>query len=62
MSWRNPQRSHIALRYDGDAATGRWEPSDLKPGQALRQPAPLFTKLEPTVAEEEVERMAAGAG
>jgi methionyl-tRNA synthetase len=56
------ERRHLALRYDAAAATGRWAPSDLKPGQLLRQPGPLFLKLEPTVAEEEVERMASGAG
>ena len=29
-----------------------------KPGQALREPAALFTKLDPAVAEEEEERLA----
>jgi methionyl-tRNA synthetase len=53
------EHSHVALRYDGSSATGSWAPSDLKPGQELRPPAPLFVKLEPGVAEEEVERMAA---
>jgi methionyl-tRNA synthetase len=56
------EHSHVALRYDGAGAIGRWAPSDLKPGQPLRAPGPLFLKLEPSVAEEEVERMAAGAG
>ena len=40
-------RSHLALRYDGATAAGRWAPSELQPGQPLRQPGPLFTKLEP---------------
>jgi methionyl-tRNA synthetase len=44
---------HTVLRYNPEKATGRWEPSQLQPGQALRQPAPLFKKLEPSVAEEE---------
>jgi methionyl-tRNA synthetase len=55
------ERSHLAMRYDGSAAVGRWAVSGLQAGQALREPRPLFLKLEPTVAEEEVERMAAGA-
>jgi methionyl-tRNA synthetase len=55
------ERSHLAMRYDGSDAVGRWAVSSLQAGQALREPKPLFLKLEPTVAEEEVERMAAGA-
>ena len=47
---------HTVLRYkpvDGS----HWHPSDLKPGQSLNQPAPLFKKLEPSVAEEERARL-----
>ena len=51
------ERSHLAMRYDASASQGHWSVSDLQPGQALREPKPLFLKLEPTVAEEEVERM-----
>jgi len=54
-------RSHLAMRYDGSAAMGQWVVSDLQPGQALREPKPLFLKLEPSIAEEEVERMTSGA-
>ena len=53
-------RRHVALRYDGSSAIGRWAPGDLAPGQALRQPAALFTKLEPSVVDEEIERMMSG--
>jgi len=38
---------HQALRYDHTPATGVWQAGTLAPGQALRQPAPLFTKLDP---------------
>lgn len=55
------ERSHLAMRYDNAGAMGRWAVSDLQPGQSLREPKPLFLKLEPTVAEEEVERMTSGA-
>ena len=51
------ERSHLALRYDGAGARGRWAASDLPAGQALREPKPLFLKLEPTIVEEEIERM-----
>jgi methionyl-tRNA synthetase len=49
--------SHNTLRYHPPAEGGRWEPSSLQPGQQLGQPAPLFKKLEPTLAEEERARL-----
>jgi methionyl-tRNA synthetase len=51
------ERSHRALTYDGQRATGTWERSRLVPGQSLRQPQPLFKKLEPEQAEVEIGRM-----
>jgi len=45
--------SHNTLRYRPPQAGGHWEPSNLQPGQYLRQPSPLFKKLEPALAEEE---------
>jgi methionyl-tRNA synthetase len=50
-------REHTVLRYDPAKASGRWEPSQLEAGRALRQPAPLFKKLEEKVAEEERARL-----
>jgi methionyl-tRNA synthetase len=46
-------RTHKGLVYDGSGAIGRWEKSALKPGQALREPKPLFVKLEPEIVEQE---------
>ena len=47
---------HNVLRYrvrqDG-APPQRWQPSELRPGQPLRQPSPLFKKLDESVAAEE---------
>ena len=37
---------HQALVYDPAAATGRWAPSELKSGQLLNEPAPLYRKLD----------------
>jgi methionyl-tRNA synthetase len=51
------ERQHVALCYDNSQAVGRWEPSQLSEGQLLRKPAPLFKKLEPEVAEQEIERL-----
>jgi methionyl-tRNA synthetase len=44
---------HTVLRYSPNGSGRQWQPSQLPPGQALVQPAPLFRKLEPGVAEEE---------
>ncbi len=46
-------RSHLVLFYDGSQAIGKWEKSTLQPGQALRQPSPLFVKLDPEIVERE---------
>ena len=56
---KEKNKTHLALRYDGSEVPIRWEPTTLKPGQALRKPKPLFRKLDPKLAEEEVERMLA---
>jgi methionyl-tRNA synthetase len=54
------ERRHLALRYDGTGATGRWASSKLSPGQLLRAPTALFLKLEPASVDAEIERMAGG--
>ena len=46
-------RDHLGLVYDGGKAIGQWQASDLQPGQTLRQPSPLFTKLDPEIVEQE---------
>lgn len=48
--------THTVLRYRG-ADNVHWKPSELKPGQKLNQPSPLFKKLEESVAEEERARL-----
>jgi methionyl-tRNA synthetase len=50
-------RQHQALTYDHSGAVGTWTPSALPAGQALRQPAPLFKKLDESVVEEEYARL-----
>ena len=51
------ERQHTALCYDNSQAMGHWQPSQLASGQPLREPAPLFKKLEPEVAEQEIVRL-----
>ena len=46
-------RDHLALVYDGSGAIGVWRASELPPGQTLRQPSPLFVKLDPEIVEQE---------
>ena len=58
VEYQEATRSHQALIYDPAGATGCWAPSALPAGQALRQPAPLFKKLDESVIEEEYARMA----
>jgi methionyl-tRNA synthetase len=55
------EKRHVALRYAPlPCGAGCWAPSELEPGQALRQPEALFRKLEPSVVDEEIERMTGG--
>jgi methionyl-tRNA synthetase len=56
-TYREGDWEHAALTYDPSDASGRWAPSNLEAGRALRPSAPLFRKLEPEVAEEEVRRL-----
>src|SRR5215211_4216 len=50
--------THVVLTGDYASWVGSWEPSELPPGQALREPVPLFRKLDPAkVEQEELERM-----
>ncbi|MDX2161656.1 MAG: methionine--tRNA ligase [bacterium] len=53
VTYDEADRSHQALVYDGSKAIGKWALSTLKPGQAMREPAPLFVKLEPEIVERE---------
>ncbi len=59
VEYQEETRSHKALTYDHSGATGTWTPSELPPGQTLRQPdgdpghgAPLFKKLDESLVEE----------
>jgi methionyl-tRNA synthetase len=55
-------RSHVVLTGDYVDWVGRWEPSALPAGQPLREPRPLFQKLDPErVVADELARMEASA-
>ena len=48
---------HQVLSYQTANASGHWEPSRLQGGEILRQPEPLFKKLDVKIVEEERERL-----
>lgn len=50
-------RTHKGLTYKPERAIGAWEYVDLPPGQALRKPQPLFTKLDDSIIEDEQARL-----
>ncbi|MBX3001667.1 MAG: methionine--tRNA ligase [Caldilineaceae bacterium] len=39
--------THLVLRYDHSGASGHWQAGTLPPGQTLKEPQPLFIKLDP---------------
>ncbi len=45
---------HLVLRYDNQQAQGVWELNNLKENQSLKEPGPLFIKLDPKEVEKEV--------
>jgi methionyl-tRNA synthetase len=48
---------HTVLTGDYGSWAGSWAPSALPPGQKLREPVPLYRKLDPSVVDEELGRM-----
>jgi methionyl-tRNA synthetase len=46
-------RSHAAAGYEPGRHTQKWAPSQLAPGQRLREPKALFKKLDEKIVEEE---------
>jgi methionyl-tRNA synthetase len=51
--FQEAQRSHKALVYDGTPAIGTWAKSHFAQGQKLREPQPLFVKLDESIIETE---------
>jgi len=49
--------SHQVLTYQPETGSGRWAPAELPAGQRLAEPAPLYRKLEPEIAEQERARL-----
>ena len=55
------QKLHEFLGFDGRVEEERWDfdyaVAAVNPGKTLRSPSPLYTKLDPQVVEEEVQRL-----
>jgi methionyl-tRNA synthetase len=49
--------THEVLTGDYESSVGEWKPSELAPGQRLQEPQPLFRKLAPETAAEELARL-----
>ncbi|MGZ8717128.1 MAG: class I tRNA ligase family protein, partial [Gaiellaceae bacterium] len=49
--------AHEVLTGDYESWVGSWAPSELAPGQVLREPKPLFRKLPPETAADELARL-----
>jgi len=56
-AYQEATRTHKGLTYKPEQAIGAWEYVDLPPGQALRKPQPLFTKLDDSIIEDEQARL-----
>ena len=52
-TFQESTRSHQAIVYTPGQNIQRWAPSQLPPGQPLREPKALFKKLDDKIAEEE---------
>lgn len=57
QTYEESTRSHVALTYDAEGAIGRWERKEIPVGRALPNPVPLFKRLDPEVAAEELARL-----
>lgn len=53
------EKLHAMLGFGGSAAEEVWDwsPEDLKPGQRIQEPSPLFKKLDESIAEREMVRI-----
>jgi methionyl-tRNA synthetase len=49
--------SHTALRYRPAETPFSWQLSEIQAGREFSKPMPLFKKLDPEIAEQELERM-----
>ncbi len=60
--YEESSKSHVALTYDDSPAIGAWSRSPIPSGRQLPKPEPLFKRLDPSVADEELMRISEAGG
>lgn len=60
-TYQEEHRSHQALTYDATSSVGIWRRRPVPAGTSLPKPEPLFTKLDDSVAEDELQRVTRSA-
>jgi len=60
QEFQENSHKHLGLTYRYDKQGDLWKPSKLRPGQPLRQPQPLFRKLDEEIVEQELARLGHG--
>jgi len=59
------QKLHEFLGFDGEVEQEQWDfdhlIEEVSAGKDLRAPSPLYTKLDPLIVEEEIQRLGVGA-
>lgn len=56
-TYQEKSKAHTALTYNGDQAVGSWIRTAIPAGRQLPAPAPLFKKLDGSMAEDELSRL-----
>ena len=57
VEYKEENRSHKAMTYDGQSAVGGWQRSEIPVGRQLPAAKPLFKKLDESVVEDEMSRL-----
>lgn len=60
VEFQENSHKHLGLTYRYDKRGDLWKPSQLRPGQPLRYPQPLFRKLDERIVEQELARLEQG--
>jgi methionyl-tRNA synthetase len=60
-TYQESSKTHQGLTYDGTNSVGTWARTPVPPGRKLPKPKPLFKRLEPSIADEELALLAGGS-
>jgi methionyl-tRNA synthetase len=62
VTYKESTKTHQGLTYDSNNANGSWTRSPVPIGRELPNPKALFKRLEPSVAQDELERLTKESG